>query len=113
MLRDHAHAYAACHPLRPRPGISTYALVRIIADASCDRDGRAVSRWRGLRAIRRICDPQQRVAPRSRAKMAKMLLVMRLSRSPAILGPEHDLGKIPEFDLHPGGPLPFFTPSPK
>jgi hypothetical protein len=31
--------------------------------------------------------------------MAKMLLVMGLSRSPAILGPEHDLGKIREFDL--------------
>jgi hypothetical protein len=43
-------------------------------------------------------------------QMAKMLLVMGLSRSPVILGPEHDLGKIHEFDLRAGGSLPLFHP---
>jgi hypothetical protein len=46
-------------------------------------------------------------------QMAKMLLVTGLSRSPVILGPEHDLGKIHEFDLHAGGSLPLFHASPK
>jgi hypothetical protein len=79
-------------------------LTRVAISGRWFRDGAACEPSDGFG------DPQQRIAPRSRLQMAKMLLVMGQSPSPAILGPEHDLGKIREFDLHAGGSLPLFHP---